>query len=100
DLRGIAAVGVEGDGLGVLVVVGVEQQATQVGFGAGHAAVVFQQGAEAAHELGKARQRLLQILLGHEWPPCRRAKVTRSGAAHKLAKPGWRGKAKFVALYY
>jgi hypothetical protein len=42
----------------------------------------------------------LQILLGHEQPPCQRTKGSRSWTADKLAKPGWRRKANCVALYY
>src|SRR5262249_32359497 len=98
--RGIAAVGVQGNRFRVLVVVGVEQQAAQVGFGPSHPGVVLQERTKPAHELREARQRLLQILLGHERPPCQRATSFRSGTTNKLAKPGWRGKANCVALYY
>jgi hypothetical protein len=50
DLRGIAAVGVAGNRFGVLVIVGVEQQAAQVGFGPSHTGVVFQERTKPAHE--------------------------------------------------
>jgi len=100
DLRDIAAVSVQGDRFGGLVIVGVEQQAARVGFRPSHTAVIVQERTKPAHELRKARQRLRQILLGHERPPCQRAKGSRSWAPDKLAKPGWRGKANCVALYY
>ena len=61
DDAGKDAVDLEGEGLGRLVVVLVQQQATQVGVGARRTRVVAEQRREAAGEVVEERQRLAEV---------------------------------------
>jgi hypothetical protein len=99
-LGGVVALGIEGEGLGVLVVVGVQQQPAPGGISPSDTGVVFPKRAEAVHKLLEAGQGLLPIRLGHQGPPGEPQEEAGTSVPQKIAKPRWRGKPKSLALYY